>query len=106
MSGPEIVREVNAMSAATWDSKVKNTLRLLDDNGYKTRYNYIHLVDSLTISFFTRNLDNSVTPIKDFVFDLSSDTTERQFLVVVDDFFGQFEGDRSYDWEQDNGPNL
>lgn len=106
MSGPEIIAEVAIMSAGTWDSKAKNTIRLLDDNGYKDHYSYDHFEDKLTVVFFTRHEDNSITLIKDFVFDLSSDTTERQFLVVVDDYFGNFDGDRSYDWEQDSGAKL
>jgi hypothetical protein len=106
MSGPEVVQEINTLSEKTWDSKAKNTIRLLDDNGYKDHYSYDHFGDKLTVLFFARHEDNSITVIKEFVFDLSSDTTERQFLVVVDDYFGQFENDRSYDWEQDTGAKL
>ena len=106
MSGPEVVKETNALSEMTWNSKALNTVRLLNDNGYKDHFSYDHFGDKLTVVFFTRHEDNSITVIKDFVFDLSSDTTERQFLVVVDDYFGQFENDRSYDWEQDKGPSL
>ena len=106
MSGPERVQEVNALSQNTWNSKSLNTLRLLDDNGYKGIYNATHIGDKLTVDFYTRNPDNSITIYKTFEFDLSSDTTERQFLVVVDDYFGEFERDRSYDWEQDKGPSV
>ena len=105
MSGPEVVAEVASLSLHTWDSKSKNTIRLLDDNGYKGKYTYAHLANFLTVVFFTI-VDGVAVPIKQFDFDLSKDTTERQFMVVVDDFFGTFEGDRSYDWEADKGPSI
>lgn len=105
MSGPEVLAEVADLSLHTWDSKYKNTLRLLDDNGYKGKYTHAHLANFLSVVFFTV-VNGVAVPIKTFDFDLSSDTTERQFMVVVDDYFGEFEGDRSYNWEQDKGPSL
>lgn len=101
MSGPEVVAEVNKLSAETWNSKALNLLRLLDDNGYKDLYTHDHTGDKLTLLFFTRNIDNSITVIKEFVVDLSSMPTERDIFNAIEDWFGGYTKDRSYETEGD-----
>lgn len=99
MSGPEVVQEVNDLSEKTWDSKYLNLLRLLDDNGYKDQYFATHVGDRMTVLFPVLGL----RPSKEFVVDLSADATHRNLLVAIDDFFGAFKRDRSYEAVEDEG---
>lgn len=89
MIGREIVAEINLLADKTWDSKVANIVRLLDDNNYAGLYSYVHVADLMQITF-------AAPQFKVFNIDLSSDITHRKVLDTIDDYFGEFEHDRSY----------
>lgn len=89
MIGRNLVEEVNLLSDTTWDSKVQNIIQLLDENNYAGLYSYVHVADLLQITF-------AAPQFKVFNIDLSSDITHRKVLDIVDDYFGEFEHDRSY----------
>lgn len=65
--------EANRIAEQTFLPKVKNILRLLDDNGYKDTYTWVHNFDTLTIA-----LTHPTKGLFSFALDLSSPSTDQQ----------------------------
>ncbi len=64
--------EANRIAETTFTPKVKNIFRLLDDNGYRDTYTFIHNFDTLTISItHPGDMGEYV-----FILDLSSPLTD------------------------------
>lgn len=91
MSGPEVIKEVAELSASTWDHKVMNIIRILDENGYKGAYYTSRTADT--------NLLHIVFPTHIFVVMLPMVDSERVVLRTVDDYFAEYEHDRVHEGE-------
>ena len=91
MSGPEVVDEVAALAASTWDHKVINIIRILDDNGYKGAYYTSRTADT--------NMLHIIFPVHIFVVSLPHVDSERVVLRTIDDYFGEYMNDRVHEGE-------